>query len=251
MIISSVDNVKVKYLFKLIEKSAFRKKEKKFVVENYRIIKDNLDKCIEIYVTEEFLSKYTLETDNYNIITNKIANKLTKVVNSQGIFGLYNIFDYNIDILDKGGNVILLDNISDPGNLGTIIRTAVATNVNGIILSKNSCDVYMDKVIRSSMGGIFNIPIFIMDTFEAIEKLKKMKYQCLATSLKNSIDYNYISYNERTCFIMGNEANGLDIDILNLSDKNIKIPMENSIESLNLSIATSILMYDYYIKSKK
>ena len=159
----------------------------------------------------------------------------------------------NIEVtetLDYNASYIIIDKVQDAGNLGTIIRTAEAFDIKNIICLEGTTDAYSQKVIRSSMGSIVreNILYFDLENFEKIiKKLKENGYKIYATSLEKSDNLEEINITRKTIFVLGNEANGVSKEIKNLADKNVKIPMSNNTDSLNVGIASGILMYKQYI----
>ena len=145
-----------------------------------------------------------------------------------------------------GNKIVLLDGIQDPGNLGTIIRSSLAFNVSCIVLSKTCVDLYNPKVLRATQGMIFHIPIIIKDTKDVIDDMYEKKIPVYGTSVVNGIIPKNLTSEEKSkfCLIMGNEGNGLSNELLKLCDKNLYIPMNSKVESLNVSVACSILLYE-------
>ena len=146
------------------------------------------------------------------------------------------MLDHSINLLDdimknKKVKILMLDNVNDPGNLGTIIRTAAGLGMSCIIMSEDTVDIYNDKVLRSTQGSLYKLPIIKTDLEKAIKLLKNNKFICYGTSLKNAK--------------AGNEANGVRDNILSLTDYNIVLPMKHNVESLNVSVAASIIMYEF------
>ena len=139
---------------------------------------------------------------------------------------------------------MILDDIQDPGNMGTILRTADSLNMKQIIVSKDCADAYNPKVVRSTMGAIFRINIIESDNLvKTIKEMKKHKIKVMATSLETSKSMYDVSY-EKTAIVIGNEANGVEKEILELADEKIKIPMPGKTESLNASVATAVILYE-------
>ena len=139
---------------------------------------------------------------------------------------------------------MILDDIQDPGNMGTILRTADSLNMKQIIVSKDCADAYNPKVVRSTMGAIFRINIIESDNLvKTIKEMKKHKIKVMATSLETSKSMYDVSY-EKTAIVIGNEANGVEKEILELADEKIKIPMQGKTESLNASVATAVILYE-------
>lgn len=143
----------------------------------------------------------------------------------------------------NGNQVVLIDRIQDPGNLGTIIRTADAAGFSAVILGKGTVDLYNNKVIRATQGSLFHIPIIQCDLLEEISKLKQSGFTIWATALQGAKMYTEISNSQKTALILGNEGAGIDEDILQAADSIVKIPIYGKAESLNVSIAAGILMY--------
>ncbi len=147
--------------------------------------------------------------------------------------------DYNEDI------IVALDDIQDPGNLGTILRTVDSVGLKQILVSKGTADSYNPKVVRSTMGAIFRVKIIECENLnETLKQIKKHKYEVLATSLQTNNSIYDINYNKKV-IVIGNEANGVSKEILDLADVKVKIPMLGKTESLNASVATGIMLYEY------
>lgn len=228
MKIESLTNNKVIYWNKLNNKK-FRDEEGLFLVEGDHLIneakKNNLIECTiglddsyDYEVTQDILNKIS----NQKSGTNEIA-----VVRK-------------IKERDINGNVIILDNLQDPGNLGTIIRSAVAFNIDTIVLSEDCVDLYNDKVIRSSEGMMFNINIIKRNIIEIINELHKKDYLVYKTTVDGTGNFER---KDKVAIVIGNEGNGVSKEIQELCDKNITIPMNENCESLNAGVCASILMY--------
>ena len=167
---------------------------------------------------------------------------------SQGIILLAEKKESNEENLLKSplGHYVLLDQIQDPGNMGTIIRTAAAAGVRGLLLTEGCCDIYSEKVVRSSMGSIFRIPIYTNIHIDFLKKfMKERNIPFYAAALQDAIPYRNVSVGEDAVFVFGNEGNGVSSDILALSTKNIYIPMKSSVESLNVSAAAAVILFHY------
>ena len=173
-------------------------------------------------------------------VTSNVLKKLSSLTTPTNIIGVCRIVDNNEVI---GNRVLILDDVSDPGNIGTIIRSSKAFNIDTIILSNNSCDIYNDKVLRSTQGMIFTMNIIYGDLFDIIPRLHDNGYLILGTNVNNGIDVRSIKTN-KFALIMGNEGNGVHEEISNLCDKNLYIKMNSDCESLNVAVATSILLYE-------
>lgn len=190
---------------------------------------------------------YLYEIAKYDCIyvNNSVFKYITDVLNPQGILAVVekksktNMIDYNQDI------ILVLDGIQDPGNIGTILRTVDSIGLKQIILSDKCADIYNPKVVRSTMGAIFRVnAIESNDLIETLNEIKKNNFEIVSTDLKTEHNIYDIDY-KNIAIVIGNEANGVSEEILKISDKKIKIPMLGKTESLNASVATGIILYEY------
>lgn len=200
-----------------------------FIDESYRA------GCLTLILTNKEIEDY-FDIEKI-LVSDEIIKKLSSNVTPTGIIGVCKYPTFNEHM---GEHLIYLDGVQDPGNVGTIIRTALAFNYDGVILSEDSASIFNDKVIASSKGAIFKMPIY----FENLEELKKMNYQLIASGLKDSVDYRSINLKDKFVIIVGNEGQGVKKSNLLLSDVVVKIPMDN-IDSLNVGIASGILLNEY------
>ncbi len=255
--ISSKDNERVKYTKSLL-KSKNRQKESKYIIEGYRIltlaIECNAD-LDYVFINETFEDKEEhrkflniLDERNIKVFktTNKIFKELIDTENTQGILGVVKFKDRKIEHNIKGNDkfVLILDRIQDPGNMGTIIRTADAAGVDAIIALKGCVDIYNPKVIRSTMGSIFDMNIIHCTQEECLEELKSKDFKIVSSYLDTDNYYHETKYHERTALVIGNEANGVNDDLIKQSDILVKIPIYGNAESLNAAISSAILMYE-------
>ncbi|MBP3766580.1 MAG: RNA methyltransferase [Bacilli bacterium] len=238
MYIESLSNKKIKDLNKLKNKK-YRDLENLFLVEGWHLVKEAYNAGI---LKEVLVLKDTFVEMNCNIIytTEEVLKYLSDVDTPQNIIGVCKKIDNN----KIGKKVVILDDIQDPGNLGTIIRSSVAFNFDTIILSNNSVDIYNPKVIRATQGMLFKVNIIRCDLTEEISKLKDDGYRILATKVTNGKDVKTLEKIEKLCIIMGNEGNGVSDKVLALADDFIYIKMNKNCESLNVGVATSILLYE-------
>ena len=246
-IITSQENETVKKIAKL-KNAKHRKSFGLFVAEGERSVRDSLKESAlleTIVMTETFYEK---NKDAYKdfpciVTTDKIFLSLCDTKTPQGILSVMRLLE-NSDIL-SGSRYIYCDGIQDPGNAGTIIRSADAFGFDGVIFSKNSVDAFSPKVIRSSMGSIFHIPVYTdKDASFLIEKQKEGFFLSATALHKKSVALMRATRKERQIYIIGNEGNGVTDDVLSLSDELVHIPMTGKAESLNAGIAASILMYE-------
>ncbi|MGM0602391.1 MAG: TrmH family RNA methyltransferase [Bacillota bacterium] len=256
--ISSPNNSKIKYLNKLY-RSRTRRKEGCFVLEGKRLIEAAAAGGAdfeEIFVTPAF---FQLEENSkllnmlkkkavLNIVDEDIFNQSADTVNPQGIMAVVNEIEFDENnFLSSGKKILLLDRIQDPGNMGTIIRTAAAAGFDGIIAAKGSVDIYNQKVLRSTMGAIFSLPIWQkVSRGKIIEVLKSKadEFEIIATDMDAEEYYFQHSYTDKVIVLIGNEANGLDEDYLKLASAEVKIPLAAGIESLNAAVAAAVLCYE-------
>ena len=240
MLITSIDNKKIKRYLSLKEIKG-RKKEGLFLVEGmhmcYEAFKNNL--IIDLIVLENSNISFNYDKE-ITYVTNNILKKLSSLSTPNNVIGVCKIMDNNEII---GNRILILDEIQDPGNIGTIIRSSKAFNVDTIILSTNSVDIYNDKVLRSTQGMIFNMNIIYADLLEVIPKLRDNGYEILGTNVNNGVDVRMVK-SSKYALVMGNEGRGVREAIKNICDKNLYIKMNNDCESLNVAVATSILLYE-------
>lgn len=238
MLITSTDNKKIKEIVKLKQKK-YRNLANKFIIETENLIE-------EAYLENRLEEVYILENENISLkldcpiyeVTSKVMDKI-KSVNTSKILGIATKKE-NLEYIGK--RYLMLDKVSDPGNLGTIIRSASAFDIDTIILSEDCCDVYNEKTIRATEGAIFKVNIITEDLEEAINNLKKLNINIYRTDVNAGKDITEI-FKDNFCIIMGNESNGVSEKIKNQVEKSVHIKT-NNVESLNVAVATSIILYE-------
>lgn len=238
MLITSLDNKKIKEIAKLKQKK-YRDIENKFIIETENLIKEAYleDKLEEVYLLENQQLSFNVNCP-VNYITDKVMNKI-KSINTSKTLAVVTKTDSKEYI---GKKYLMLDKISDPGNLGTIIRSAVAFQIDTIIVSEDCCDIYNDKVIRATEGAIFKINIVKENLIEAISNFEKLNIPVYGTDVNNGTDVTTID-KDSFCIIMGNEGQGIREEIKEKLTKNIYIKTK-TVESLNVAVATSIILYE-------
>ncbi len=238
MLITSLTNSKIKNYLKLKNKK-YRYQEKLYLIEGEHLVKEALKNniLVDLLVLENYEVTYQIP---YTYVTKEIMKKLSSLESIPNMIGIVKMLESS---KIKGSKVLLLDDIQDPGNLGTIIRSSLAFNVTDIVLGLNSVDLYNEKVIRSTQGMLFKVNILRRDLKEVIKELKEKDYLILGTNVQKGIDIKEIKPS-KYALIMGNEGQGVKKEILALCDKNIYIKMNNDCESLNVAVATSILLYE-------
>ncbi len=254
-VISSKDNEFIKHIKKLKDKK-YRDINKEFIIEGIRLIKEAIEEKAEIKqivicdncLNSDVIPKELMyEIAKYECIyvTEKIFSTISDVSTPQGILAIIGRntteaqIDYSQDI------IVALDDIQDPGNLGTILRTVDSIGLNQILVSKGTADSYNPKVVRSTMGAIFRVKIIECEDLEkTLKEVKEHKYELLITSLQTKNSIYDVDYNKKI-IVIGNEGNGVSKSIQDISDIKIKIPMFGKTESLNASVATGIVLYEY------
>lgn len=247
-IIRSKDNKFIKDLKKLKQKK-YRDSENKFLAEGIKFL-DYSENIPEAIIAKECLSKDSIFLNKISkfstkiiYVNEKIFNELSSQENSQGVLILYK--KRNFDLKNLSDNILVLDDISDPGNLGTLIRICDAVNFKDIILTKGSVDAYNDKAIRASMGSILNINLIYLERKKILELLAEKNYKIFITYLdKTALPYNKLQLSSKNAIILGNEGQGVKDDFLN-SVNNTKtiIPILGNAESLNVAIAGALILY--------
>ncbi len=238
MLYSSIDNKKIKDIKKLYQKK-YREENKLFLVEGEHLVEEAYKSgYLESIIIEDGYDFHIEKNNMY--VSDKVMNYLSELDHNQHIMGICKLLNNN----NIGNKVLILDDIQDPGNLGTIIRSVVAFNFDTIILSKNTVDIYNSKVIRASQGLIFKTNIIIADLEDIILKLKSKNYNIIGTKVDNGVDIKDIQSSNSLALIMGNEGNGVSKNILDLCDSYAHINMNKDCESLNVGVATSIMLYE-------
>ena len=247
--IESKENNFFKNTKKLKEKRN-RKKENKYIIEGFRFVEEAIKskaKINSIIIAENALNKaleYYEGLENFEcyVFSDNLFTQICSTENPQGIAAIINMENENLKI--DGDFFILVDRVQDPGNMGTIIRTAHAAGANGVILTKGTVDVYNDKTLRSTMGSIFKVPIIEDDNGDFLVALKKEGFKLVASSLEGKNNFFEEDLKSKIIIAVGNEGNGISEDIENEADVLVKIPMPGNAESLNVSIAASIMIYE-------
>jgi len=181
----------------------------------------------------------------YEIVSDKIMKELSDTVTTQGILSVVNQPHYEKNFNKENGLYLVLETLQDPGNLGTIFRTAEGAGVHGILMNKTTVDLFSPKVVRATMGSIYRMPFWISEDLENdINLMKKSGVKTYAAHLAGKNNYDKEDYLGSTAFLIGNEGNGLSDNIASLADCYIKIPMGGKLESLNAAMATGILVYE-------
>ncbi len=250
-VIESVDNGKIKYLKKLGKKK-FRDETGQFLVENLRIIHDAMKDGfmpVSLFVTEENANsqderlKFVIENmEEAFMINEKINKNFSSLVTPSGICAVFEKAENEI----SDGNVVYLNAINDPGNLGTILRTALAFGIENVVVDEKCADVYNSKTISSGKDAIFKVNLVVDKNLEFLKKIKGEK-KILATRLEDGIgvDESFDS-DKKVCVVFGNEANGISEEVAELADGFVKIDMSDRIESLNVAISAGVIFWEIW-----
>lgn len=253
--IQSESNVQMKELIKLQKNARERRKKKLFVAEGIKLTNEAAfhGKLKKIYIAQDVYEKRDqelalfLEKQDFEVVDQKVFRQAAQTVTPQGMLALVAMPEYSIDTLlqDSKRSFLLLDDLRDPGNLGTIMRTAEGAGMSGVILSRESVDLFNPKVVRATMGAIFRVPFYYAeDLVEIMESLKAMQIPVYGTMMQGSEVYDALDYTKGAAIVIGNEANGLSEKVIAHLTKGVRIPMEGSLESLNAAVAAAILMYE-------
>lgn len=247
--ITSKTNPKIKNLIKCMKSGKERKKQDIFLVEGIRMFSEIPDFLhVETFVTKEFYDGYPDFFDNiaYELVSEQVMDTISDTKTPQGVVSLVKRQHYTVkEVCERDNSLIMaLENLQDPGNLGTIIRTAEGAGVTGILMSRNTVDVYNPKVVRATMGSIFRIPFcYVENLTETVGNLKRQNFIVYSAHLQGKSFYDY-DYQKPTIFCIGNEGSGLSKELSEAANYKIKIPMRGKVESLNAATASTVLMYE-------
>ena len=238
MLYTSIENKKIKELKKLNTKK-YRDLNNFFIVEGEHLVLEEYKNGVlkELILEENTKLNLNVET---NYATYNVLKYISNLDTPNKIIGICEKLNKNL----VGNRVLILDDIQDPGNLGTIVRSAVAFNIDTIVLSKNTVDLYNPKVIRATQGMIFNINIIEKNLIEFISNLKQNQYKIFSTNVVNGKSIKNVEKGEKFAIIVGNEGKGVSNEVNSLCDEFIYIEMNNKCESLNVAVATSIILYE-------
>ncbi len=256
--ITSTANQQVKLLVQFNKKRKLRDEQGIFVAEGVKMFREAPKERIErVYFSESFYGKYRKELEqelkkdglHYEVMQDSVFKAVSDTQTPQGVLCILRQQESTLEELLRAERplLLLLENLQDPGNLGTILRTAEGAGVTGVILSKGCVDLYNPKTIRSTMGSIYRVPtLYTEDLGGVVEKLKERGIRSYAAHLKGKNFYDQEDYRGGTAFLIGNEGNGLTEELSEKADTLIRIPMEGQLESLNAGVASALLMYEAY-----
>ena len=266
-----ITNKEIKELAAWNRKSKARKEDGVFLIEGTKMfLEAPMERIRKSFVSESFFKAESQKQENgenspcleklnvcgYEVVTDSVFAKITDTMTPQGILCVMNRFTYELQdlLIRRNPTLMVLEDLQDPGNLGTIMRTGEGAGIDGIIMSKGCVDIYNPKTIRSTMGSLYRVPfVYTDDLSGTIQSLQKEGICFYAAHLKGTDFYDEVDYAvaKGIGFLIGNEGNGLKDETADLADSYIKIPMEGKVESLNAAIAATVLMYEAYRQKRK
>ncbi|WP_077214189.1 TrmH family RNA methyltransferase [Bacillus dakarensis] len=246
--IQSAKNPQVKQWKKLLTKKE-RDKTGTFLIEGFHLVEEALaaNKVLDLIISEEseMPQRWDFGSTPVTTVTNEIIKELSDTETPQGIFAVCEGEKSDITNIE-GKSFLLIDSVQDPGNLGTMIRTADAAGIDAVIVGHGSVDIYNPKVLRSGQGSHFHLPVIRGDLFQWIETLQKLNIPVYGTALENGQSYKEISPSSQFALLVGNEGEGVNKEMLAVTNGNLYIPILGKSESLNVAVAAGILLF--YLK---
>lgn len=255
--ITSPANKKIREVQNLNRKASYRRETGLFPAEGERMFLEIPEERIRgLFVSEHFLQNCRetsreklsrIPHEVMEVVADSVFPSLSDTRTPQGILCLVKAEEHSLEELlsAKNPNLLVLETIQDPGNLGTMLRAGEAAGLTGIVADRGTADLYNPKVIRSTMGSIFRVPmVYVDDLQEALRAMKQRGIALCAAHLQGSVAYDQVSYTGPNAFLIGNEANGLTEETAALSDLRVRIPMLGRVESLNAAVAASVLLFE-------
>ncbi|BDH62538.1 23S rRNA methyltransferase [Lysinibacillus sp. PLM2] len=251
--IESTQNALVKHWKKLVTMRKEREKTGEFIIEGFHLVEEalkNKQQIIQLIVREGVDLPLLWSIDNVMIIevTDTVAKEIAETETSQGVFAHCKQLNVTENDMQNWNKILLVDAVQDPGNVGTMIRTADAAGMDAVILGKGSADAYNPKTVRAAQGSHFHIPVVRGDLLEWVDQLKGKGVPVYGTALDDAIDYTAVEKSDSFAVIMGNEGSGIHPQLLDRTDQNVIIPILGQAESLNVAVATGILLYQFIKK---
>lgn len=266
-----ITNKEMKELAAWNRKSKARKEDGVFLIEGTKMfLEAPMERIRKTFVSESFFKTESQKKENgikspclekldscgYEMVTDSVFAKITDTMTPQGILCVMDQFTYTLKdlLIRRNPTIMVLEDLQDPGNLGTIMRTGEGAGIDGIVMSKGCVDIYNPKTIRSTMGSLYRVPfVYTDDLASTLKELKEKEIRFYAAHLKGKLFYDEVDYTfpGGTGFLIGNEGNGLTDETAALADSYIRIPMEGKVESLNAAIAAGVLMYEAYRQKRK
>lgn len=245
--ITSKDNKQVKNLIALQQKAKERRNQNAFVVEGTKMVEETpKELLISVYVSENYTGNTNFSVP-VEVLSDSVFKAASDTQTPQGIMAIVRKPEYSLNALLAKENrmFLILEDVQDPGNLGTMMRTGEGAGVTGVVMTKNTVDLFNPKTVRSTMGSIYRVPFIVTDDLEAtLTTMKKAGVSLYAAHLKGENSYDAYDYKKDCGFLIGNEGNGLTDAIADMADTYIRIPMEGKLESLNAAVSAALLMYE-------
>lgn len=260
--ITSTSNDRVRRVVTLVEKSKVRREEKVYVIEGMKMLREApVLQVEEVYVTERFVDgaseddKEILWRYGAETVSEEVMKKMSDTQTPQGVLAVIRQYEYTLEEVIEGYNqecgetaaalLLVLENIQDPGNLGTMLRSGEGAGVTGVIMGKGCADIYNPKVIRSTMGSIFRMPFIYVDSVpDMVKELKDKGIHTYAAHLKGEKNYDEFDYKQPTAFLIGNEGKGLTDETADAAETYVLIPMKGEVESMNAATSSAILTFE-------
>lgn len=260
--ISSESNAQIKEIVKLQKNARERRKKGLFTAEGIKLVIEAAKHGMlqQVYVSETAMRGISEEVrklfERYpvEIAADAVFKSVSETVTPQGVLGLVRMPSYDLEeiLKDERRAFLLLDDLRDPGNLGTIMRTAEGADMSGVILSRECVDLFNPKVVRSTMGAIFRVPFYYAEDLPGlIQNLKQRKISVYGAMLQGSVVYDEVDYRPGAAIVIGNEANGISDAVASQLSARVSIPMAGSLESLNAAVSAAVLMYEVARQKRK
>lgn len=252
--ITSTANAQIKHVMKLKKSASYRRKHQEFLVEGIRMVQElEREHVKRMYVTETFFKQHgeLFAGQAYEMVSETVFKELSDTMTPQGVLAVADCLLYSfqqvLGTAKESGYppaLLLLENLQDPGNLGTILRMAEGAGITGVILSKDTVDIYNPKVVRSTMGSIFRIPFcYVENLADTVKQLHESGIMTCAAHLQGDNFYG-MDFTKGVCIFIGNEGNGLTKELTGLANNKVKIPMKGQVESLNAATAATVFSYE-------
>ena len=258
--ITSTSKHQMKTIVQLNKKVKARRELRAFVVEGIKMFRETPRELLQrVYVSEQFLNdgkneEYMAQSDiEYELVSDNVFSHVSDTSTPQGILAVVRQPQYVFDDLLRGKRtrLLVLEDIQDPGNLGTMFRTGEGAGLTGIIMSRETVDLFAPKTVRATMGSIYRVPFYVAEDLPGtLEALRDAGVHTFAAHLRGEKYYDELDFTGATAFLIGNEGNGLKKETADLADNYLKIPMEGQLESLNAAMAAGILMYEAHRQCK-
>ncbi|MFP3916845.1 RNA methyltransferase [Lysinibacillus telephonicus] len=248
--IESTQNALVKHWKKLVTTRKEREKTGEFIVEGFHLVEEalkNKEQIVQIIVREGVELPLLWAIDNVVMVevTDSVAKEIAETETSQGVFAHCKQQQATNEDQANWRKLLLVDAVQDPGNIGTMIRTADAAGIDAVVLGKGCADAYNPKTLRSAQGSHFHIPVVRGELMDWIEDLQERDVKVYGTALQDAIDYTEVEGSQNFALIVGNEGSGIHPQLLDKTDQNVIIPILGKAESLNVAVATGILLYQF------